>query len=85
MIDINAVFSSDAFSLVTGPSSAIARFSSIAEYRHRPMAFHHIVTARCRPLARPTAFRHLRTPQQRPALADQAKTLNVRSPRQAPD
>ncbi|HEY4880932.1 MAG TPA: hypothetical protein VIH80_02035 [Steroidobacteraceae bacterium] len=43
MIDINAVFSSDAFSLVTGPSSAIARASSIAEYRHRPMGFHHIV------------------------------------------
>jgi hypothetical protein len=31
---------------VTGPSSAIARASSIAEYRHRPMAFHHIVGRR---------------------------------------
>jgi hypothetical protein len=49
MIDIKAVYSSDAFSLVKGPSSAIARTSSIAEYGQRPMAFHHIVVTICRP------------------------------------
>jgi hypothetical protein len=44
MIDIKAVYSSDVFSLVTGPSSAIARDSSIAEYGHPPTSFHHIVS-----------------------------------------
>jgi hypothetical protein len=43
MVDIKVVYSSDAFSLVKGPSSAIARTRSIAEYGHLPMAFHHIV------------------------------------------
>jgi hypothetical protein len=44
MIDIKVVYSSDAFSLVKGPSSAIARILSIAEYGHLPIAFHHIVS-----------------------------------------
>jgi hypothetical protein len=56
MIDIKAVYSSDAFSLVKGPSSAIARFSSIAEYGRQPMAFHHIVTMKRRALARMQIF-----------------------------
>jgi hypothetical protein len=46
MIDIKVVCSSDAFSLVKGPSSAIARNRSIADYGHRPTAFHHIVVRR---------------------------------------
>jgi hypothetical protein len=49
MIDIKAVYSSDAFSLVKGPSSAIARINSIAEYGQRPTAFHHIVVSICGP------------------------------------
>jgi hypothetical protein len=57
MIDIKAVYSSDAFSLVKGPSSAIARISSIAEYGEQPMAFHHIVTMKRRALARLPEFR----------------------------
>ncbi|HEX2790874.1 MAG TPA: hypothetical protein VHN17_10625 [Steroidobacteraceae bacterium] len=85
MIDINAVYSSDAFSLVTGPSSAIARASSIAEYRRQPMAFHHIVGAVRRAPARRATFRHLRTPQGARTLADATKTLNVPYPRQVPD
>jgi hypothetical protein len=52
MIDIKAVYSSDAFSLVKGPSSAIARNTSIAEYGQQPMAFHHIVAMNLCALAR---------------------------------
>jgi hypothetical protein len=60
MIDIKAVYSSDAFSLVKGPSSAIARNSSIAEYGQQPMPFHHIVTMKlfalaCLQASRPVA------------------------------
>jgi hypothetical protein len=59
MIDIKAVYSSDAFSLVKGPSSAIARNSSIAEYGQQPMAFHHIVAMNQPALARLPASRPL--------------------------
>jgi hypothetical protein len=48
MSDIKAVYSSDAFSLVKEPSSAIARDSSIAEYGHPPASFHHIVSHQAR-------------------------------------
>jgi len=90
MIDIKAVYSSDAFSLVKGPSSAIARISSIAEYGQRPMAFHHIVVPICCPAgawrARRVAFKHLRVlqpvrpPLRAATLAGAAKTLNVLFP-----
>ena len=60
MIDIKVVYSSDAFSLVTGPSSAIARESSIADYGHPPTAFHHIVSeSDAGQVAWLQAFRHL--------------------------
>jgi hypothetical protein len=55
MIDIKAVYSSDAFSSVTGPSSAIARDSSIAEYGHPPTSFHHIVSDQAAPGAAASA------------------------------
>jgi hypothetical protein len=57
MVDIKAVYSSDAFSLVKGPSSAIASNSSIAEYGQQPMAFHHIVAMKLAALARLPPFR----------------------------
>ena len=82
IIDIKAVYSSDAFSLGGGPSSAIACTSSIAEYR---APAHGISPYRRTPPWRPpSGADSARCRRSRAArLADAAKTLNVPPPRRA--
>jgi hypothetical protein len=76
MIDIKAVYSSDAFSLVNGPSSAIASISSIAEYGQPPIAFHHIVAMK-RPVVAMKRPALARLPAFRPVAHAAASTLLV--------